>query len=361
MTLNIFCLVSLLASNFPAVLSVPQVSNQASNDTPNDEGSSTGAESLVSLITPGNTAYISGPNFQDSSNNLGLQDGNVLQTIHLTDNALAGAGLSDADPGGGTVYKLFSEADKDGIFNAVDPNANTPLLAQVQQSPENPSSTPSQNPGETSVVIDGKSPTANTLLLSQAQKLPENLFNTPSESPGEASGVVDANSPTANTLLLAQARQLRESPGETSGESSNQNIENTPSENAAGERAEKTRRKRPQNIPSILGNAPDRGGYYDSLCPNGARWACCIINKATGGFYCRWLTDGAVCRVRACCFPNSRGLPDEWCPDQPPQRKVLNVLHNIGDMFRPVLGPESGGSFGGAGAAGIGGAAGAGP
>lgn len=30
-------------------------------------------------------------------------------------------------------------------------------------------------------------------------------------------------------------------------------------------------------------------------------------------------------------------------------------------MFRPVLGPESGGSFGGAGAAGIGGAAGAGP
>lgn len=102
MTLNVFCLVSLLASNFAAVLSVPQISNQASNDIPNDEGSSTSAESLVPLITPGNTAYISGPNFQDSSNNLGLQ-GNVLQTIHLTDSALAGAGLSDADPEGGTV------------------------------------------------------------------------------------------------------------------------------------------------------------------------------------------------------------------------------------------------------------------
>ena len=175
-----------------------------------------------------------------------------------------------------------------------------------------------------------------------------------------------AEFPTTDTPLLAQAQNSPDTPsdtssdGETSGDAPDQNIENTPSENAAGDRADPGRRSRHHTIPGLFGEgAQERNGYLNSKCPNGAKWACCIILRGTHTWSCRWLTDNSICRIRACCFPNSRGRPDEYCPDSPPMRKVMNALDKLGGMIPSILGPAGGGAVGGSGTAG-GGAAGAG-
>lgn len=178
---------------------------------------------------------------------------------------------------------------------------------------------------------------------------------------------VDAKLSTANTFLLAQAQKPPDNPSTTPGETTvdnpDQGIEETPSEEAAGARADPKPKTRHQKTPGLFNEgARARDGYDDSKCPAGSRWACCI-NKwgSKGGWLCTWLTDNSVCKVIACCFPGSRGMPDEYCPDMPPMRKAANALgylrDSLGDFFEPVFGPAGGG--GGAGAAGIGGAAGA--
>ena len=69
------------------------------------------------------------------------------------------------------------------------------------------------------------------------------------------------------------------------------------------------------------------------------------------------MTDISICVIKACCYPNAKGNPDEWCPDTPPARKVFNAINGVVEWFEPAFGPSTGGAVGGAAAVGAGGAA----
>lgn len=176
-------------------------------------------------------------------------------------------------------------------------------------------------------AVDAKVPTANSVLLSQAQQPPQDPSDTPSENPGESPGG---------------------------------DVENTPSEEAAGARAEPDRRTRNQKSPGLFNNgAYERAGYVDSKCPKGSKWACCVRKWGGRGWFCKWLDDNSLCLVIACCFPNpTTGKPDEYCPDAIPARQASQAFEGLLDWLKPVIfGPSGGGATGGAGGAAIGGGA----
>ncbi|MCJ1465863.1 hypothetical protein MMC07_004482 [Pseudocyphellaria aurata] len=293
MSLSTFKFVSLLVLISSAVLCTPQVPNQASDDTSNDGGSSTGVQDSYPN-PPSDMTYLP-INFQNTPNLVALY-GNGLETTHATDSAVLDAGSDGA--GSSTLNNQFGQTNLDGTDDFVDTTLftpNTPLLAQVQTSPT--------NPGQ----ISGERATG-------------------SEKPKDGS---------------------------------DEPIEDTPGETAR-------KRGRQGKRPGFNEGARERDGYTDDKCPEGSRWACCLVKRAAkyGGWFCRWLTDNAVCDRKACCFPSaaSPGVPDEYCPDFPPVRKKFNIFDELGDAWDnwggPIIGPSSGGAAGAAGAAAAAGAGG---
>lgn len=111
-------------------------------------------------------------------------------------------------------------------------------------------------------------------------------------------------------------------------------------------------------------------GYDDSKC-NGGMWACCK-EISEGNFDCKWMKDFAIidrqnCPIRACCFPDSGGKPNQWCPDRDPA--LVRALKKIGndvedaanDFFQKEASPAQAGGGTGAAVFGLGEGGGAGP
>lgn len=89
MSLSTFNFVSLLLFISSAVLCIPQIPNQASDDTSSDGGSSTGAQNIDSN-TPSDTTFLP-ISLQNTPNIVALQ-GNGLEPTHSTDSTVVGAG-----------------------------------------------------------------------------------------------------------------------------------------------------------------------------------------------------------------------------------------------------------------------------
>lgn len=67
-----------------------------------------------------------------------------------------------------------------------------------------------------------------------------------------------------------------------------------------------------------------------------------------------WMKDFAainrrICPYRACCFPNSKGEPNEWCPDPDPTPvRILKAIGNAAkDFYQKEASPaQAGGGTG---------------
>lgn len=103
MSLSTFCLASLLASTFSAVLCVSQISSPAPNDILSDEGTFTSAENEASRNNPSNMALFP-DTIQDNPNMV-----NGLEAMYSTDNIVGGAGLPAGDAGSATMNSWIQQ------------------------------------------------------------------------------------------------------------------------------------------------------------------------------------------------------------------------------------------------------------